>query len=259
MAASLKATGTWAELTADGAVTIPGSPASGDRMFVWAVWKAFGTTAQITSPQAWTEITEFTDGAVAAGANVGSVKVGSWFRDWVSGDGNPTVDFSVSPAPAFVVCQVWQKSASDTWLTPTFVTQVVTAATPYTSTSSATITITDNAVVFCLVGLRDDSSTWTHDTNTALDDDGTPTVTWNGNIVEVPSGHGTTTTSNDLAADLLHRFVTTGAAGVNLMTTGTPAAAETGAALWVNQGITLGVDRTPSARRTLQAVNRSII
>jgi hypothetical protein len=233
-----KATGTWAELVADGAVAIPGTPAAGDRMFVFATWKAFGTTAQITAPQAWTEITEFADGAVAAGANVGSVKVGAWYRDWVSGDGNPTLDFSVSPAPAFAVCQVWQKAASDSWDAPTFVTQVITAATPFSATSSATLTVKDGAVVFCLTGLRDDSATWTRDSNTALDDDGSPAVTWNGNVVESPAAHGTTTTSNDLAVDLVHRMVTTGAAGVNLTTTGTPAAAETGAALWVHQGIT---------------------
>lgn len=255
MAFSLRATGAWAEFTADGAVSIPGSPAAGDRMFLFAAWKAFGTTAQVTSPQAWTEVTEFADGSVAAGANVGSVKVGCWYRDWVSGDGNPTLDWSVSPAPGVAVVQVWQKGAGDAWRVPTFVTGVVTtAANPWTSTSTGSLTVADGVVVFELVGIRDDSATFTRSTTTALEDDGSPNVTWNGNIVESPATHISTTTSNDISADLIHRFVTTGAAAVNLTATATLSAVETGSVLWVHQGIGTNTTVTPGlATLTLTA------
>ena len=246
MAASLKASGTWAEFTADGSVTIPGTPAAGDRMYLWAVWKAFGTTAQVTSAQACTEVTEFTDGAVAAGANVGSVKVGCWYRDWQSGDGNPTLDWSAAPAPGVAVIEVWQKASSELWDTPTFVTAAIAAATTWSATSSSTITVKDAAVIFELAGFRDDSSTMTRSATTALEDDGSPNVTWNGNVVESPATHISTTTSNDISADLVHRFVTTGAAGVNLTATGTLAASETGAVLWVHQGLTAAEEHSGS-------------
>jgi hypothetical protein len=237
VAISLKATGSWAEVTADAAITIPGSPAAGDRMFLFATWKAFSVTAQVTSPQAWTEVTEFADGSVASGANVGSVKVGCWFRDWQSGDGNPTLDLSAGVIGAAVV-QVWQKDAAETWETPSFVTAAISANTNWSATSSSTLTVADGAVVFELTGFRDDSSTMTRSSTTALEDDGSPNVTWNGNVVESPATHFSTTNGNDISADLIHRFVTTGAAGVNLTGTGTLAASETGAALWVHQHVT---------------------
>lgn len=247
MAISRKATGSWALLTADGAVSIPGSPAAGDRMFLWASWKDFSITAQVSG---WTEVTEFADGAVSAAANVGSVKVGCWYRDWQSGDGNPTLDFSSSPTTAGAVIEVWQKGATDVWDTPTFVTAAIAAATTWSATSSSTLTVKDGAVVFELAGFRDDSATMTRSATTALEDDGSPNVTWNGNVVESPATHFSDTTGQDLSADLIHRLVTTGAAGVNLTATGTLSASETGAVLWVHQGFSAAEEHSGTATLT---------
>lgn len=236
MAISVRARTAWSVVTADTTVTIPTGSTTGDRMYVFAAWKAFGTTATVDG---WTEITEFADGSVAAGANVGSVKVGAWYKDHTGSESNPTVDFSVSPAPGAVCAITLQKGAGDVWDTPTFVTAAISAATTWSATSSSTITIKDGAIVLELAGFRDDSATMTRSSTTALEDDGSPNVTWNGNVVEDPATHASSTTSNDISADLIHRFVTTGASGVNLTATGTLAASETGAVLWVHQGISV--------------------
>src|SRR3990167_800788 len=131
---------------------------------------------------------------------------------------------------------LWQKAGGDTWGTPSVVTAAITAVDPFSATSSATVTIPDASVVMCLVGLRDDSTTLARST-TSIGDDGSPTVTWNGNYVESPAAHFTSTTGLDMAGDLGHRFVTTGAAGVNLTIEGNPVAAETGSAKWIVQGL----------------------
>lgn len=235
MAVSFRVTGSWAELTADGAVTIPSTPQAGDRMFLFARWKDFAITAQVTSPSGWTKLTEFADGSVSSGNGTGSVKVACWYRDWQSGDGSPTVDFSSNPTNASVVIMVMAKSAGEVWLTPLARTA---AMTNWTTTSqivsaSATVVVPNSSVVMGLIGIRDDSATMTRPT-TGIDDSA-GAITWNGNYVESPATHHSTTTGDDGAADLGYRLVTTGATAT-LRMTGTISAAETGTGLWVVQG-----------------------
>lgn len=237
MSVSHRVTGTWAELTADGSVAIPATPQAGDRMYLFARWKDFSITATVAN---WTELEEFTDGAVSSGNGVGSVKVACWYRDWQSGDANPTIDFSVSPTTASVVIKVMAKDADDVWLTPVARTAALGWTTSSQTTSaSATVDVPSSSVVMGLVGLRDDSATMTRPTNGI--DDSTSAITWNGNYVESPATHHSTTTGDDGAADLGYRLVTTGAAGVTLRMTGTISATETGAALWVVQGVSVQV------------------
>lgn len=238
MAIQLKTAGTWARLVVDGTVTIPGSPAAGDRMFLFASWKDFAIT--VTDPNGWTPIgTEFADGAVSATNGAGSVKVMAWYRDWESGDTAPNIDWSSNPTEGHVVIMLWEKAANEGWDTPQTVTAAITANTNWTATASSDVDITDGSVVMELVGFRDDSTTMTRSATTALEDDGSPNVTWNGNYVESPATHFNSTTGLDMSGDLGHRFVTTGASGVTLTGTGTLAASETGAAKWVIQSVSL--------------------
>ena len=241
MAASLKAGGTWSTpgTTTPLTVTMPGTPAVGDRKYVFAVWKDFAITATCASnsgARPYAEVTEFADGSVATGNGLGSMKVAAWYKDHESGDDNPQITFSSGTGLLrSAVAQVWQKGGSDSWLSPSFATAAISAASPFSATASSDVDIPDGAVVIELIGLRDDSVTLTRDSNTALDDDGSPAVTWNGNVVEEPATHLDTTTGNDLSGDIVYRLVTTGANGVTLTATGTPAAGETGSVLWVVQ------------------------
>jgi hypothetical protein len=235
MAISLKATGTWTEATADATPTLVGTPAAGDRYYLWATWKAFGTTASVAN---WTEVTEFTDGSVAAGNGTGSMKVACWYRDWQSGDGDPTIDWSVAPVPAGYVMQLWQKDVSETWDTPAFQTgDWPSQSTGLAAADSANVDVPNDSVVMALIGIRDDSATLTRPTD-GIDINTGGAITWNGNYVESPAAHLTTITSNDTAADLGHRFVTTGGANKKIEINVTAlSAAETGAVLWVIQGV----------------------
>lgn len=241
MSISLRATGTWAELTADGTVAIPATPQAGDRMFLFARWKDFSVTVTVAN---WTELTEFADGAVSSGNGTGSVKVGCWYRDWQPGDSDPTIDFSASPTNASVVIQVWQKSADDVWQTPVARTAAMTTwtTTSQSVSASATVAVPSSSVVMGLIGIRDDTATMTRPTSGI--DDASAAITWDGDYVESPATHHSTTTGEDGAADLGYRLVSVGATAT-LRMTGTISAAETGAALWVVQGVNTLV--TPSA------------
>lgn len=236
MAVSFRVVGTWAELTADGSVAIPATPQAGDRMYLFARWKDFSVTAQVTSPVAWSEIAEFADGAVGAGNGTGSVKVACWYRDWQSGDTDPTIDFSANPDNASAVIMVMSKAATDDWLTPVAVTAAMTNWTTSSQTvaASSTANVLGGGVVMGLIGIRDDTATMTRPTNGI--DDSAGAITWNGNYVEAPATHHSTTTGFDGAADLGYRLVSAGATAT-LRMTGTISAAETGAALWVAQGV----------------------
>jgi hypothetical protein len=251
MAISLKTAGSWARMVTDnGTVAIPGSPAAGDRMFLFGTWKTFSVT--VADPSGWTQIgTVFADGAVAAGNGTGSVAVHTWYRDWQSGDAAPAIDYSAAPTEGHWVIMLWQKAGGDIWGSPLTVTAGITAVDPFSATSSATVDVPDASVVMCLIGLRDDSTTIAR-TTTSIGDDGSPTVTWNGNYVESPATHFNSTTGFDMSGDLGHRLVTTGANGVNLTIEGDPAAAETGSAKWVIQGLAVsptgtGAISVPSA------------
>jgi hypothetical protein len=245
MAISLRASGTWATVTTDTAITIPGGSTTGDMMFLFASWKDFSVTATVSD---WTEITEFADGSVSSGNGTGSMKVACWYKEHDGSESDPTLEFSGSVIGGAVIT-TFQKGGGDTWDTPTFVTAAlsITGGVRWSATSSSTLTVADGSVIIELVGIRDDSSTVTRHTTDpqSIADDGSPAVTWNGNYVESPASHQSTTTGNDMAADLGHRFVTTGAAGVSLTSSGTISNTETGAVLWVHEGLSAGTTVTP--------------
>lgn len=242
MAISLKTAGTWARMVTDnGTVTIPGTPAAGDRMFLFGAWKDFAIT--VADPSGWTPIgTVFADGSTNAGNGTGSVSVMAWYRNWQSGDSAPAIDYSSAPTEGHWVIQLWTKAGGDTWGTPSTVTGAIAAADPFTVDASSTATIPNASVVMGLVAFRDDSTAMTRATD-AIDDTGA-LVTWNGNYVESPATHFNSTTGLDMAGDLGHRFVTTGAAGVTLHMDGDITAAESGSAKWVIQGLFVSDPKT---------------
>lgn len=252
----------WIIVTADTTPPlIGGGIQAGDRVFAFAVWKAFGTTAQIASPAGWTEVTEFADGAVAAGANVGSVKVGAWYHDWL-GDGSetdPTIDFSTGPVPAAIGAIVFQKGAGETWDIPVFATAAIAAATTWSATASSSLAIAAGDLLIGIVGFRDDSATMTRPATTALDATG---ITWDANYHESPATHASTTTSNDISADSGYRIAASGSATVAPTMAGTLSASETGAALWIRQRVTAVPTTFAGLRRhrtNLQAVTRAAV
>lgn len=242
MAISLKTAGTWAESTAASTlVALPGTVANGDRYFVFAAWKDYSITASM--PAGWTKIPEFTDGSTGTGNGTGSMKVACWYRDWVTGNtwhttnAEHTITYSTATnLLSAAVGMLWQKAAGDRWAAATYQN----GDWPNQGSSSASaqadsgaITLASGAAVMALIGIRDDSATFTRPTTGISLQAGT--ATWTGNYVESPATHHSSTTGNDMSADLGHRFVNEGAASCNLQVTATLSANETGAILWVHQ------------------------
>ena len=199
-----------------------------------------------------TEVTEFADGSVSAGNGTGSMKVACWYKDWVSGDTVANFTFSSAPSIASFVTQVLRKDASETWDAALFATAAwpSSAGPQTTSASSGTTDVKDAAMVSCLVGIRDDSATFTRNTTSI---DVSSGITWNGNYVENPATHKSTTTGLDMAADLGHRFVTTGGTVTLRTTIDALSAAETGAILWVVWSVTAAAaERVPKYQPMVQ-------
>jgi len=242
VAISLKTAGTWAGYIADGTVAIPGSPAAGDRMFLFATWKDFAITAAVSG---WTAVgSEFADGSTTKGNGTGSMKVMAWYRDWQTGDTDPTIAFTTMAANdiAGAVIQLWQKASTEVWSTPLTVTGAMTNWTTSSQvfSASATVAVPSSGVVMGLVGIRDNSATMTRGATTGIDDSAAA-ITWAANYVESPATHFDTTTGFDMSADLGHRLVTTGGT-VTLRMEGTISASETGAGKWVVQGVTVATN-----------------
>lgn len=250
MAITFEGSTAWGSLFDPSSATntsIPGTPAAGDRTYVFAAWKTFSITATCASnsdTRPYTEITEFADGSVAAGNGTGSMKVAAWYKDWASGDDGPTVTWSTGTAlVGGLQCFLLRKGASETWDTPLFVTAAWPSSSSQTVSASSTVAVPDGAIVMAEVGIRDDSATFTRGATTGIDV--ASGITWNGNYVEEPATHLSTTAGNDMSADTGYRLVTTGGT-VTLRVTATLSAAETGAVLWVVQGAsTPAVPRVP--------------
>ena len=244
MAISLKASGTWVNLVNTAGPAIPGSPAAGDRMFLFATWKSYSMTP--TTPTGWTAIgTQYADGTDEDGNGDGSMAVMAWYRDWVSGDANPVltgVGTQVSGGAAVV--QVWSKDSGDTWDTPlteNAAWPTNTGSVEQQVSANGTLAVPDDSVVFAMFGLPDNVVTMTRST-TAID--AASGITWDGNYVESPATHHSSSLDLDAAADLGHRFVTTGGT-VTLRMSSTNDQAQNGAVLFVVQGVT-GTPPTPS-------------
>lgn len=243
MAPSLKTTGAW-EIWSVGAGdtvrTNPGTPAAGDRYFVWAMWKPFNTVVTVAG---FTEIEVYADGALGTGNGTGSISTGCWYRDWVSGDPTTTtITATGGGALGGTLIQLWQKDAAETWDTPTFATANWPAtATNQTINASSTATVPSGSVVMCGMGFRNDIAAITRTTTSISATSG---VTWNGNYVESPATHLSHTTGNDAADDLGHRFVTTGGSGITLQAQATISTLETGSIVWVIQGVTASTPAT---------------
>lgn len=253
MAISLKTAGTWAEYTTDlQTVAIPGTPAAGDRMFLWVQWKDQGIT--LATPSGWNLISgsNFSDGTVGTGNGLGSMRQSVFYRDWQSGDAAPQLDFSTATGLlAEAVIMLWTKGGGDTWGVPSAASAAWSAsAGPQTITDDASTNVGDGAVVMAGVAIRDDSATFTRGT-TDIDGSG---ITWNGNYVESPATHYSTTTGNDHSGDLGHRFVTTGASAQLTCSVSALSASETGSIVWIIQGLAVTIDLAPSPVAVTPAV-----
>lgn len=245
---ALKTAGTWARMVTDGGtVAIPGSPAAGDRMFLFGSWKTYTVTADPGVD--WTLIDDFSDGTTAAGNGTGSVHNAVWYRDWQSGDAAPVIDYSAAPSEGHWVIMLW-RIIGETWGAPTAAHVGYGGASASFSFGLTSLSIEDDSAVMALVGFRDDTSVMTRSATSITHSAGS--VTWDGDYIESPATHFSSTTGLDVCGDLGHRYVVTGGSGITIDVTGTISAAETGTATLVMQGYgAAAADSNPAHRPTM--------
>lgn len=246
------ATGGWNSVTASTAISAQavGTFTTTDRLFVFGGWKDFSLTAvgenhTLGDQTNFTEVTEFADGAVAAGNGTGSMKVGAWYRDYQSGDEGDNIGYRTSANMDSGGCIniALAKDAGESWDTPLFATAAwPVTATTQTISASSTVAVPNGSIVMAIIAIRDDSSTFTRGATTGIDV--ASGITWAANYVEDPATHLSSTLGGDMAADLGYRFVTTGGT-VTLRVTATILAVETGSILWVVQGVSAAAARVP--------------
>lgn len=245
MAITLQNTPGWgaAAIQADATITLA-AHAAGDRMYLFASWKPYDVTC--LTPAGWTEVYQGADGTLAPSVGTGSIRIAVFYKDAAGpSETNPLLDFSAAII-GFATHYILRKAAGETWDTPLSAQAAWPGASTTETVSQSTPTTTavpSGAMVMALIGLRDDSSTFTRPT-TGINNS-TGAITWNGNYVEAPATHGSTTLGQDGAADMGYRLVTTGATGT-LQVTATISAVETGNIVWVAQGVSVaGTTVTP--------------
>lgn len=233
MAISLKAVGSYVDLaTVSPTITIPGSPAAGDRMFLFASWKDYAEP--VTGPAGWTDIgSAYADGTVSAGNGSGSMMVHAWYRDWQSGDANPTIGGTSGLEGGTAVIQLWEKDPADTWATPLTTNAAWASSTSQTVSAVSSVAVPDGSAVIALAGFADAVTTITRGTT---DIDVSSGITWDGNYTESPSGHFSSSAELNSAVDIGYRMVTTGGTVTPRMTA-TLSSAETGAVKFIVQGL----------------------
>src|SRR3990167_7161408 len=221
MSIAVRAAGAWSPGTSGFTVGIPAGTTTGDIMLLFLGHKPYSAT--IDTPTGWTKIaaTEGANGTTASGVDTGSVKWACFYREWQSGDGNPTVQAVSSSTPALTVILSFSKTAAS-WETP--------AAAKGSDTSSGTgssltmdadpgITVDDMLAAFSVIAGNDATF-------------GTPTITAAsatiGTVTETPATEGTTTLQDDLEASASTALCTAGTGTAAPVVGWTLSAAQTG-------------------------------
>lgn len=240
MAVSVRASTVWTEVTLSSINKgLPAGIVSGeDRIFGIAVWKNQTVTGDTIA--GWTKLIEFKDGTVNPGAGTGSVTIAVYYRDYDGSFSNWPMTWSANIGIGGVTTIALIKDAGDTWDTPEVVSAIWPASGAQTVTASSTVDISAGALVAAIFGVRDDSDP----TSPTVSDIGSPAVGWNGVTVEEPVTALSTSTGNDIAADMAYRRVSTGATSVDLTAAWTLTASETGTLVWIVQDVTAGPSTT---------------
>jgi hypothetical protein len=205
MSISLREAGAWAAGTTAPAPAIPASTAAGDIMLLFLGCKPFNAT--IGSITGWTEIaaaggTSGTTPVTAAGT--GSVLWKVFYREWQSGDANPSISIT-SGDVSLAAIKSWQKTGSG-WEVPAGCQDADTD-------NTTTITLAMDVNPGITSGDMLDSAVWACDNGGALT---APSITATDATIdtatESPATQGTTALGSDLEASSCHAGCTAGTA-----------------------------------------------
>jgi hypothetical protein len=169
MAISLRAMGSVTAVTA--AVTavnpvVPAATVSGDLAVLTVSVKPYNSV--ITTPSGWTKIGEGTNGTVAQGQDVGSVKVAVYVRTNIAGGSGIGNIVTTSGDTMSAVIASYQKGAGETWDYALFTTGAdTTHAANFSATGATGIDLAAGDFVFMGVAVNSDAGTPTSGVLTA--------------------------------------------------------------------------------------------
>jgi len=224
MAISIRGAGSWAASNATTqTVTLPTHQA-GDMLIVRAACKPY-TATPTCGTTGWAAVgSAYANGSTANGNGVGSLTHVAFYKIATSAsETNPVVSWGTTSAPGAAVAVVYQKGASESWLTPVGAGGGdSTARTSQTCTISSHISVTAGDMVdFFLAWCDNYAST-------------SPTITQTGvtygTVSEQPATALSDSTSNDIAADGGYRLASSGTSSAAAVVTATFGNSEQGGA-----------------------------
>lgn len=138
---------------------IPTAQVVGDMMLLLVAGKPYDGAVSVSG---WTQLTEYTDGTVAAGVDVGSMQVTAWWKEATADpETNPTM---AEGTPAWNVfgglVMVFSKAAGESWATPVIVGGGdSTAGTAFSVTGEANPGVTTGDACVSFAGFPSDAAT----------------------------------------------------------------------------------------------------
>ncbi|MEK7657880.1 MAG: hypothetical protein AAB366_01655 [Patescibacteria group bacterium] len=223
-AASIRATGTYVNGTANLTPVIPAGAVAGDMMLLAYGTKPYNDAPTITA--GWTSIGSATDGTVAAGTDVGSMQTRIYYKEHDGSETNPTVTNTTNNVSGAVII-VFQKGATETWATPVGAGGGDNSAgTGFSVTAASDPGITIGDMIVGYAAIRSDAGTQTGIGITA-------TGATIGAFTESPAADLATTAGGDMAMSGGYSLVTAGTASAAPVYASTLAASHTGSAFIV--------------------------
>jgi len=214
--------GSWVSSGTSLTVTLPASPQAGDKHVIFVGCKPYNTT--INNLSGWNRLTGAggSNGTVASGTDVGSVIWEVFWRDWQSGDGNPTLSLTGVNVALHCSWRIRPTAGGSTLDTPVGCKgQDTSSDITYSATMNSNPGITANDLILNMTVIAGNNSSFTLPTITAT---GTTLVA----ATESPATEGNTSTGNDLGASGSYASCTAGDASAAPVIGWTLGVAQTG-------------------------------
>ncbi len=223
-AIAIRATGAYVSATANLTPVIPAGAVAGDMMLLIYGTKPYSDVPSY--PAGWVEIGSATDGTVAAGVDVGSMRTSIAWKVHTGSETNPLVTNSTNNVSGAVII-VFQKDSGQNWVTPVGAGGGdATAGTGFSVTASSDVGHTANDVLVGYAAIRSDAGAQSSITITA-------TGLTVGTFTESPAADLITTSGGDMAMSGGYVLATAGTSSAAPVYASTLAAAHTGSAFMV--------------------------
>jgi hypothetical protein len=218
MAISIRATGAYVNGTAALTPVIPAGTVAGDIMLCLHGMKPFSATSTINN--SWISLGFATNGTVAAGNDVGSMKAQIFYKVHTGTETNPTVTNTANNVSGAVILSFQNDTGSD-WGIVGSGGGDATANTTYSATTTSALDVATLDYLIGMIALRSDASTIS-----------SRVISGSGITVSIltvaPGTDLSTTAGGDMRMSSMYGIVTGGASTTTLTMTATLSGSQTG-------------------------------